>query len=536
MGKLAVLLKYEIKAHSTFNAIKYNKGKGRGGKIGALIGKTILYLMLIAFVFFTSMGMTFIDKDGVTIPILTTVVISAVSLIFTLLKTSGYMFAYKEYDMLMSLPFSVKTIASAKFLYMYIFNVGVTLCVMIPAIVACLIFSNMSVLGAIIWFVLSFFVPMIPMIIATALGSLITGAGGKFKYKRVVQIALTMVFIFACFFARFFFEWLFKSVGALNVVSNISSFMAETENYYLPAYWLQQATEGKFLYALLFLAVSLGLFELYFIIISKFYRQINSRLKVKAFHKEFKMSKQKIRSVKRTLVNKEFLRFKGSNNYLINTAIGLVLIFVLSIVAIFFDMDSVLHMLAPGVPEDRSIKGVFLLAVPFFVYFFVGMSPTTTVSYSLEGNNFWIVKSLPITGFDLVNAKMIFNFILYVPFQIFATIILGIKFGASFLDIMLFVLVGIVLCGFSTVYGMLLGISFPKLDWENEIDVIKRSTPPAIYIFSNMLIAMAGVGLGIVLELNDFSPTLFSIATIVVFGIISLLLLLRVKKKSERLL
>lgn len=47
MGKLAVLLKYELKAHLTFNALKHSKGKDRGGQIGAVIGKTILYLLFL---------------------------------------------------------------------------------------------------------------------------------------------------------------------------------------------------------------------------------------------------------------------------------------------------------------------------------------------------------------------------------------------------------------------------------------------------------------------------------------------------------
>lgn len=533
MGKLAVLLKYELKAHSTFNALKHSKGKDRGGQIGAIIGKTILYLLLAAFVFFTTMGIAYVDSNVATVPVMTTVTISMVSLVFTLMKTSGYMFAYKEYDMLMSMPFSVKTIASAKFLYMYVFNLGITLCVMIPAIVACMIFSELSIVGGIVWFVISLFVPMIPMIIATALGSLITGAGGKFKYKRIVQIVLTMLFIFICFFSRFFFQWLFKTVGALNVASNISSFMSQAAIYYRPAYWVQQAMEGHFLYLLLFVSVSLALFEIYFIVISRFYRQINSRLKIKAFHKEFQMSVQKSRSIVRTLVNKEYLRFKGSNNYLINTAFGLILVLVLSIAAIFFDMDSVIKSMMSGAPV--TIES-FLPAIPFVVYFFVGMSPTTMISYSLEGKNLWIVKSLPVEGWDLIKAKMIFNYIMYVPFQILASIILGIKFGGSFVDILLFVLVGIVLVGFSTVYGMCLGIKFPKLDWDNEIDAIKRSTPPAIYIFSNMFIAMIGAALGVVITFWGFNAIIYCGVIIVLFTVVTLLLLFATKKRAKKLL
>ena len=115
-------------------------------------------------------------------------------------------------------------------------------------------------------------------------------------------------------------------------------------------------------------------------------------------------------------------------------------------------------------------------------------------------------------------------------------IILGIKFGGSFVDILLFVLVGIVLVGFSTVYGMCLGIKFPKLDWDNEIEAIKRSTPPAIYIFSNMFIAMIGATLGVIISFWGFNAIMYCIAIIVLFAIITLLLLFATKKRAKKLL
>ena len=530
MNKLAILLKYELKAHSTFNALKHTSGKGKGGLVGILIGKSILYILLAGIIFAISMFISWIDKDAVAVPIMTTVAISALSLVFTLLKTNGYMFAFKEYDMLMALPFSVKTIASAKFLYMYIFNLGTTFVVMIPAIVACFIFSNLTVLGAIIWLVLSLFVPMIPMVVATAIGSLITGAGGKFKYKRVVQIVLTILFIMLCFFSRFFFEWLFKTVGVDAIGMNISSFMLETANYYLPAYWMQQAIAGHYLYILLFLAVSVGLFELFFIIISRFYRQINTRLKVKAFHKEFTMSKQKTRSVVGAIVNNEFLRFKGSNNYLINTGIGIIFIVVLTIASLFFDMDTVVHLVAPGAPADKT---TVLAAVPFLVYFFIGMAPTTPISYSLEGKNIWIARSLPIRAWDFIKGKMIFNYILYTPIGVLATLILGFKFGGNVTNVLLFLVLILVLCGFSTVYGELLGIRFARFDWDNEIEIIKRGAANGIYIISNIFISLIAATLGIVSVIFGVSITIFCVGAIVLFGVITLLLFLRVKRVAR---
>ena len=51
-------------------------------------------------------------------------------------------------------------------------------------------------------------------------------------------------------------------------------------------------------------------------------------------------------------------------------------------------------------------------------------------------------------------------------------------------------MLGLVLCAFSTAWGCVCGIRHIRLDWDNEIEVIKQGADVAIYMLPNMFVVM----------------------------------------------
>jgi ABC-2 type transport system permease protein len=127
------------------------------------------------------------------------------------------------------------------------------------------------------------------------------------------------------------------------------------------------------------------------------------------------------------------------------------------------------------------------------------MVATTAFTPSLEGKNYWIVKSLPIKSKDLYRGKMLFNMYLTIPFTLFATITISFSAKASLASTLLYMVLGIVLCAFSTTWGSVCGIKFMRLDWENEVEVIKQSAGVTLYLLPNMFVTMGLVVLVVVL-------------------------------------
>jgi ABC-2 type transport system permease protein len=80
---------------------------------------------------------------------------------------------------------------------------------------------------------------------------------------------------------------------------------------------------------------------------------------------------------------------------------------------------------------------------------------------------------------------------LTVPFMVFATICFCVSAKVPVIDTVLYLVLGFVLLAFSTSWGCVCGVKHMRLDWENEIEVVKQSAALVIYLLPNMFVGMA---------------------------------------------
>ena len=99
-----LLLKTLLLSTSSRNQYKYAKDKKKRRKIVLnTVGTGVLYAMLMAYSIVMCIGYGSIGLTG-AVPVMCALVISVLAFFLTLFKTNGYLFNFKEYDMLMSLP------------------------------------------------------------------------------------------------------------------------------------------------------------------------------------------------------------------------------------------------------------------------------------------------------------------------------------------------------------------------------------------------------------------------------------------------
>ena len=111
MNKSIILLKNLLRSTSRLNSYRYCRDRKKRKKIaGALIGQGILYLLFMAFCIVICVGYGKFGLAG-SIPVMCATVISGMAFFLTFFKTNGYLFGFRDYDMLMSLPFGIKNIA-----------------------------------------------------------------------------------------------------------------------------------------------------------------------------------------------------------------------------------------------------------------------------------------------------------------------------------------------------------------------------------------------------------------------------------------
>lgn len=510
-NKNLVLLKTFLKSTSLFNILKYSKEKKKkNNAVGSMVGLGFLYIFIIAYCVANSIGFGIFGMAS-SIPMLNAILISGMSFLFTILKANAYIFEFKEYDMIVSLPFEVKTIVADKFLYMYIKNLPWVLSISFSLLVGYGIYEKPGLIVYPLWMILTLFVPLIPMVLATFLGFLIARIGSGFKHTKAVQMILTMAVVIFSFSLRFIIENIMRNNALEDVLGNMSDLTVNISSYYYPAEWFADGVASLDIGGMLLLVgVSVLLFEICFAIISKSYRRINSSLKSHVAQKQFKMTTAKKGSVVKAIVIKEFKRMTGSTVYLTNAAVGYILAILLGIVSLFVGLEKVLSTVTQGASVTNEM---IYPAIPLVVYLMVGMVSTTACSPSLEGKNFWIVKSLPIKVKDLCLGKMLFNMCLAVPSMLISTVCLCISGKVPTGSTLLYILCGFVLCCFCTTYGLVCGMKFIKLEFENDVEVVKQGAAMAIYILPNMFAGMILVVLFVALGMKVNGDLLVGIFT-----------------------
>ncbi len=273
-----ILLRTLLLSTSQHNIYKHSTDKKRRRRvIGNYVGLACLYLMLIGYSIAMCIGY---GESGLieAAPVMCAIVISALAFLFTFFKTNGYLFNFKEYDMLMSLPFESRTVAGCKFMYMYIKSLPWYLSISLAMMVGYGIYAHPLPVVYPVWIILSFVLPVIPMLLASFLGFLIARVSSGFRKNNIIQTILTMAFIILCFSLRYIIEAVIRDDQVENTLQTVSEATENAGRVYLPVGWFAGAVRGPVVSDILLLTgVSLLLFVIVFRIVGNSYRSINCK-------------------------------------------------------------------------------------------------------------------------------------------------------------------------------------------------------------------------------------------------------------------
>ena len=512
-NRVFLLLKTQYLNTNLLNRIRHEEDrKHRNRDIGMCVAYGILIMMLLIY----SFGMAFAyGMLGMArmIPSLSLTATAVISLFFTFLKTNSVMFAYRDYDTLMSLPFTTREIIAGKFLYMLIGNVLLGLGIMLPMGAAYVIFTKGSLWTAGVWLLFAILAPLLPMTLATLLGACIVKIGMKQRSRVFFQTVAMMVFVIGVMILSFRMQTMQEAEWE-KMLTDMAPVLEEYMiKIYPPTFLFVKAVGEKSWIAVLeFLALSLAVFFGMVWFISCRYIAINTALRTHRATKDYRLVKEKGKTVLLSLVQNEFRRFTSSSLYMTNMGVGLILTLLSAIGIQFVDVDGLLLTMELPLQKEQLVW-----AVPFLVSAFVGMTVTSAVSYSLEGKNYWILQSLPISKKCICHGKMLFNLELTLPVAILANMLIGARLGMFWGEAILLLMAAVIMCVLNTLWGMLMGILFCKLDWENEIEVIKQSAAAGLGMMGNMLGGMILTALVMILAI-------FVYGGVAVAGILAVLL------------
>ena len=501
--------------------------------------KLILPIFLFMFIFFYIVGFSNmiieplieINSEYVLLTLFVTFT-TIITFVEGIYKSGSLLFNSKDDNLLLSLPIKKSTVLFIRIFKFYVFEVLYNSMFLMPAMVVYAYYVDVSISYYIVSVSALLLLPIIPIIISCIIGGIINSSASKFKHKNFAQTIITILLLVFIFYGSYNLESAIKNLA--QNASLVNSVI--TKIYYPVKLYIKLVTNFKIVDFIQFILINILIFVISVSIFSKIYFKINSSTKAVKLSKKNRNSNYKIKTSLpiKSLIKKELNRFANTPVFVINTAMGLA-IFLIGCILISIKFDSLINTISEDIPISvEQIKSYIPVILFGFVCFSSLMSSITSSMISLEGKSFSILKSLPVSSFKIIISKVLTAVIIMVPVLVVGDIIMFIRFSFNIIEVLMILISSIILPLVSETIGIIVNLKYPKMDAENDTEVVKQSMSSAIAVFTGMLLT----GITILLIVKGIEHNInLDIIIALVLGIYTLLcmnLLIYLNKVSTK--
>ena len=526
MKKIISLIKATMTENMNIFKIKNNSGK-----------KT-LFPFILAVVCMFSVGtyanmiikpLTSINSEYILLSLFT-IVTFFLTLVEGIYKSSNLLFNCKDDNLLLSLPIKRRTVLFVRIFKFYVFELLYNSLFLLPAMIVYAINVRVGISYYIVSLFMLLLLPIIPIVISCLIGGFISNTSSKFKFKNMAQVIVTTLLLLIIFYFSFNMENILSNFT--NNASHINSII--TSLYYPAKAYVKMVTNFKIVDLILFIVINILIFIIGIYIMGIRYFNINSKVKEERNISKSKKYIVKVNSPKISLIRKELNRFFNTPVFMINAGFGLVL-FIVGIIAICFKFDSLVSgIIMEGEISINEINSYIPIILYGFVCFTSFMTSISSSMISLEGKSFNILKSLPVKSTIIIMSKVATSVLIMIPVILLGDIIMFIKFSFNIIEILMIIIGSIILPLVSETIGILVNLKYPKMDAENDTEVVKQSMSSMISVFIGMALSFITIFVLIVLLNNGVSNILVLILSNLLYIIIFSLLLLYLNKCGSR--
>ncbi len=526
---------YLIKANiiNSWGINKALKSKSGAEKVKtALLGLLIVYAFcMLAFsmiMLFYPLGKVLKELNSLELLIGSSILSTTLfSLFMSIYKVPGYLFSFRDFDLLMSLPVKPSAVLASKMIFVYLSNLAISVLIGIPSLVIYGINTHGGFMYYVFVVVITLFVPLIPISIGAVLAYILGRISSKFKSTNALMLIGTFVIIIACMILPNMIRGINQEQvqNAIPAVSGVIKVLFWTNLY------IKALSNTNILYLAAFLLVSVAVFGAFLFIFSRGFKTINSKMSEKYKASNYKVTRLKASGVMKALYMKELRFYLSSYIYVTNTAVGVIMMLVFSVAVAFFGRDKVAKML------ELPMAGSYIAPVIALVFAFcISFTCVTAPSISLEGKGLWIIKSLPLKVENILWSKILLNLTLTVPAVLINILIVEFTFKMSAQTVIVLFLLSLLYCIITPIIGILVNLYFPKLEWTSQVAVVKQSAS----ILVTMLTSVITVGVPVLLfmiikpsDTNLFMEIVCVALAVLAFILIKALSTVGVKKFKE---
>lgn len=487
MKRFFALLKVSVKSMllSSTNARGRSKKKAVSG-VGAVV--LIAFLGLYLSGLYSSMLMGVLASVHMEVLVFVFMGMAALAggLLFTTFAVKGVVFGGKDNDLLLSMPVSSTMLMASRVSAIYLENLLFSFFVLAPAGVVCS-FMTQSGVGhsPLFWVRLLVAVLALPLL-DTAL-SVLFGALVAFLSAKVSKGALGQNIVMALYLVAVFW-FAFNLNGMIEGLAANAAGVKESLSWAAPMLWMADGIMGNWGLLLAFAACCVVPFALVVFGLGRVYRQAVTAFAARSARNDYKLSAQAASGQKKALLAKEAKRFFGTPMYFWNGGLGLIMLLAAGIGALVMRND--LQAVASLLGEEFPVLPMAALVIGFCLCTCAIAAP----SISLEGKYLWILREAPMDEGSLLWIKVGFQLLLSLPCTLVGVVCIAIALGLPLWQGAVLLLAMALFAGGHAVFGMLMGLCFPKLDAVNETVIIKQSLATTLGMFLPMA-ALALCGL-----------------------------------------
>lgn len=481
MNNFKLLLKINILQIFDINKTLHGHDRKERRKLLFFLGLMIFVgaiLIGYSYMYFSFIAPTLYQMGMLDMLIGLMMAVASFLIMFTsLYKVVGLIIGCKDYEMLAALPLKNSTIMISKWMTLYIGNFLIILLILVPGIYIYQSYVSVDIGFYVIFLLCTLVLPLLPIVVGCMIGVIIKMASSRFKYSNFI----TIILVFGAMGAYMYFITSIQSDGQLTEIAAMITTMLN-QMYPLTGTFINAVCNQDITALLIFLCINILTFGIFTWLIAKCYMRLNNLLTASHSNSNYHLKETKRTKVLPTLIKKEVKRYFASTIYVVNTAMGEAL-----------QLLAVGYILIQGLEsfeqlfESGDISSIIAVLIPLFICLTAGLGCTTHVSISIEGKQFWISKSLPITPMQIFLSKMAVYWIFAIPISIFSTIALSLIFKLTILQIITNIAIVVIFILCLSMFGLVINLHFPQFDWQSETKLVKQSMAS----FLQVAIAMA---------------------------------------------
>lgn len=437
---------------------------------------------------------------------------------------STYMGLYKskDNDLLLSMPIPVRSIFVVRLLGVYLMGLLFSAVVIVPAIVVYWIVTVPTVAVVVGGVATLLLISLFVLVLSCLLGWVVAKISSKVRHKSFVSVLASLTFLGLYYF------FYFKAANILDdVTANVVLYGEKVRGTVYPLYMLGRVGAGDWSAIGIVTVVVLALVVLTYRIMSRNFIGLATTPGAVAKTK-YVEKKASVRSPSGALLYKEAKRFTASPNYMLNCGLGILLMPAAGIL-LLIKGQSLTEALSLVFTED--VSAVLFTALACMV---VSMNTMSAASVSLEGKNLWLAQSLPVSAWQVLQAKLRLYLLLTVIPAAILCVCGTVVFSTSLLSTVEMIVIPSLYAFVSGCFGLFLNLRHPNLHWTNEVTPVKQSLSVTLALFGGWIYG-AIIGGAYLLFAYGLGTELYLLLVAAVIVILALALYMWLRKRGAKL-